>query len=219
MTMAEIKPAATEYFNSRVPNVQNAHELFADTFDLWATYQSRYDTSNNGYKVIIESYVQKINLEIERYSTVYANEYTRQSTVTATKSGTGKDNGTVTDARQGSTHSTDTGTEVSEVVEQYPAGYVVGTPDAAYIAQRTTTTPEVDEVNTTTTDNNTQTTDKTNEFNENGTTTTEDIDISQRVNDLSITPELVTLIQACVFAFVQQSETKNNRCGGGTWLV
>ena len=78
MTMNDLKTAAVEEFNKYVLD-DYAREYFSDAFDLWEDEPSEYSSINNGYKVVIKRYVQKINVEVEKYVAIMR-EYTKLTT-------------------------------------------------------------------------------------------------------------------------------------------
>lgn len=199
MTIAEIKPTLTAYFDSKVetPNVQ---EQFANTLDLWRDMKCMYDTTNNAYKAIIDHFVQPINEEIARIKLASA-EFTIQRTTTTHQVQTGERNVDVT----GTTDTTNDvqyeqgGSTVTN--EIYPDGYIQA-PDEAYVKTRqvdehapekTLTSDKVASASKTAEDNNSNT---------DGTYIVEELNASELKNIIDVTPRLADLIEECAFAFV-----------------
>lgn len=185
MLMSELKPFAAEYFATLVKDT-GLRDYFSNAFDAWGERESRYDSAGAGYKVVIDTYADAINVAIARNLAIQADE-TRTGGTTVTRKGTDK-----TDTKNERT--TDSG-ERTSTGYAYPTGYTEE-PDEAYIATQAKDEAVIDRENNT--GNTTVTHDTTD------TTETSDIDNSVRASllDPNTAAAAHKLIRACVFDMV-----------------
>lgn len=185
MLMSEIKPAAAEYFATRVAEAE-LQTYFSNAFDAWGERESRYDSANNAYKTVIDTYADALNVAYGRNLAMQADE-TRTGITTVTRTGT--------DTTAGENNETTNTGERVNTSETYPTGYTED-PDTAYISTRVTDAPAEDTTsgtNTSTVTHDTQ-----------DVTDTADVDNSVKASilDPNKAAEVHKIIRACVFAFV-----------------
>lgn len=200
MNMNEIKPAATQYFNTQISDTF-AQNVFTDAFDLWGDEPSLYDASSNAYKAVINSFIPAIKMELqqsaalsEQYTSILnaVNDATRHEAVDVTK------NTTATNTA----HSDVSSDENTQKQIQYPDGYIAP-PDTAYLRSEIINAPTNEATDSTSTDTNTDTTIQTTDGTDNATSENKTTDNIARANAINnYTPHLTALIEQCVFAFV-----------------
>lgn len=125
MLMEELKPLAVIEFNLHITDTF-AREYFSQCFDLWEGAASRYDATNNAYKIAIKRYINPIDAAIQRAALILKTNFTKQIDAT---------NGAEVDettTANGTTSNTQTNGEVTRATRQYPDGYI-SAPDSAYI--------------------------------------------------------------------------------------
>lgn len=210
MTMNELKPIATAFFNTLITNA-SAQEQFADAFDLWDGEPSLYDGTTNAYKAVIRRYAQPINEELERIALVENHPWTRQSTVTGNENGQDTDDDTHTRENNSVDTSENSIGQRENMQYVYPQGYV-SQPDTAYLATSATNAASSDSTNAVGKSNEEYTGNRTHKHVADTTHITEETDVLQKAQLLSKNSTLSDLIESCVFALlggrVEYKETK-----------
>lgn len=193
MLMSDIKPFAIDEFNLYITD-EFAREYFADSFDLWAESESKYNTDNNGYKVVIKRYITPIQSAIKQADIFLKSEYTKRVSA--------QNNGSIyaTGTKDSAENRTKTDGEFTQQARNYPDGYI-DAPDAAYIKAETHDSEfiqtdvgaiiETQENNTTTSD----------------TEDTEEADILSLADRLTAYKSTYALIEQCVFDLTANSIT------------
>lgn len=205
MTMQEMKPTATTFFNTVVTDT-DAQQYFADAFDLWSDCDSLYDGSDNGYKAIIRRFAQPINEEVARIRFAMSDGATKR--ITATSGSTSHESGTTgkqSNSKQNTSHVENDG-EFTQEARTYPTGYIES-PDGSYIASQTIDSPyeQTDTTETEVTGSEDTTAEK--DTTTAGTSDTEEIDELARASLLVYSARLAALIEGCVFKFVAGTVT------------
>ena len=191
MTMNDLKTAAVEEFNKYVLD-DYAREYFSDAFDLWEDEPSEYSSINNGYKVIIKRYVQKINVEVEKYVAIMR-EYTKLTTSESSSS----DEELSASKKVLDSATTDTDGEFTQTQRAYPTGYT-GSTDAAY-----TTGQAINSGFTRAQEqNDIELVDVEKSGAMSSGTTSQEIDATARISVLDSFKSMLKLVEQCVFDFV-----------------
>lgn len=191
MLMNEIKADAVTEFNKYIDN-EFAQEYFADTFDLWHESESKYNTENNGYKVIIKRHINSIKAAIRQADIFLDAEYTKRINALNSSIASEISNKNITDER------TTTDGEFTQSQLNYPDGYI-DTPDTAYISAQTNDSEFVK------TDNTTGAEEVENEKTDSQTAETTEDDILSIADRLTAYKSAFDIIERCVFAFVAGS--------------
>lgn len=200
MTMSELKPHATRFFNTLVSD-RNAQFFFESAFDLWASESALFDTSNNAYQAVIWRYSYPINEELLRISLTKDHSWTRQSTVTGNENGQDTDDDTHT-RENNSTESTENSIGQRENLQSiYPQAYSGGA-DESYLASSATDRASSDSTNAVGKSDETYTGNRTHKYVADTSRVTEEIDVLQKVQMLSKNSTLSDLIESCVFALM-----------------
>ena len=185
MTMNDLKPSAIIEFNKHIAD-EFAREYFADTFDLWAESESKYDDTDNGYKVIIKRHIGGIQAAIKQADIFLKSEYTKR--VSALNNGFTYATGTKDSAE----NRTKTDGEFTQQARSYPDGYI-DAPDAAYIKA------ETHDSEFTQTDVGAIIESQENDTTSSTTADTEEADILSLADRLTAYKPAYALIEQCVF--------------------
>lgn len=200
MTMSELKPLATDFFNTLIPNA-NAQAQFADAFDLWSDEPSLYDGTTNAYKAVIRRYAQPINKELERIALVEDHPWTRQSTVTGNENGQDTDDDTHT-RENNSVDTSENSIGPRENLQYiYPQAYS-GDADESYLASSATDTASSDSTNAVGKSDEMYTGNRTHKYVADTSRVTEETDVLQKAQLLSTSSTLSDLIESCIFALM-----------------
>jgi len=185
MLMNDLKPSAIIEFNKHIAD-EFAREYFADTFDLWAESESKYDDTDNGYKVIIKRHIGGIQAAIKQADIFLKSEYTKR--VSALNNGFTYATGTKDSAE----NRTKTDGEFTQQARSYPDGYI-DAPDAAYIKG------ETHDSEFTQTDVGAIIETQENDTTSSTTADTEEADILSLADRLTAYKPAYALIEQCVF--------------------
>lgn len=188
MTMNDLKPSAIIEFNKHIAD-EFAREYFADTFDLWAESESKYDDTDNGYKVIIKRHISGIQAAIKQADIFLKTEYTKR--VSALNNAYINELGTKDTAE----NRTKTDGEFTQQARSYPDGYI-DAPDAAYIKA------ETHDSEFTQTDAGAIIETQERDTTSSNTADTEEADILSLADRLTAYKPAYALIEQCVFSFV-----------------
>lgn len=199
MTMNELKPLATEFFNSLIENGE-AQAQFADAFDLWDGEPALYDGTTNAYKAVIRRYAQPINEELERISAVNST-WTKQTSVVGSENGQETINDGHTIDRSSNSTDTEQNGEQEHTTRAYPIGYT-GTVDSAYTVGQDISAAVTNSSTNESTNNETYTGDSTHKRVNDTTHVTEETDMLTRAQLLDKKSILSNLIESCVFALL-----------------
>lgn len=194
MLMSDLKASAILEFNKYILDMF-AREYFADTFDLWANSESLYDTTNNGYKVIIKRRISGIETAIKQADIFLRTEYTKRANALNNAYINELNDRAIAENR------TKTDGEFTQQVRNYPDGYI-SAPDAAYIKA------ETNDSEFTQTDNVANTESATKDTTSSNTADNEETDLLGLSDRLTAYKPAYALIEQCVFELIA------NTCNG-----